>query len=214
MKNYLYLLSTLICILLISGCSNTVNSNTQGLAPKVVQENKDTEPVAVALSDLNMKTEKLSKLTFTEEYETYQQVWGTLQAEYDNLKSQASLPPYDGSQIASIKNAFATLKTSLQLLNKANFQLANKIDKARKDMLSVKDSIDVLEKKWARYQKVLNEQKKYTTDDITRAVNFSKSQITVIEEKIKASEINARMQNGRLNGLYNSVEAYVKSLKT
>ena len=194
------------------GCSSPATSPPQQ-PPKVVLEDKDTKAMTIALSDLNTKTTKLSKLDFTEEFQAYEQVWGTLQADYDNLKSQASLPPYDASQVASIKNTLATVESDLQGLNKVNSQLAGKIKGIKKDMLLVQESAAFLEKTWTEYQKVPKEQKKYTQGIIADTLNSARAQIIEVEEKIKASEMQARMQNGRANGLFNSVKAYVNSLR-
>lgn len=212
-KYYLFLLSILSLTLVISGCSGTANSPSQPQPPKVVQEDKDTRAMTIALSDLNTKTKNLTSVNFTEEYNAYEQIWGTMQGDYDNLKSQASITPYDEAQITSIKNTLQIVKNDLQGLNKVNAQVTGKIEVLKKDIAKVKESINGVEKAWIEYQKSHVKQKKYTASAITSAVDFSKTQIPFAVAKINAAERDSRMQNGRANGLFNSVQAYVKSMK-
>ena len=197
---------------MISGCANTANT-PQSQPLKVVQEDKDTKVMTSALSDLKIKTTSLVSVDFVEEYNAYEKVWSNMQGNYDNLKSQASVVPYDESQITSIKNTLQIVKDDFQGLNEVNIQVASKIEVLKKNIADVQVSINRVEKNWSEYQKSPIKKKKYSASVITDEVNYSKTQIPFAEAKINAAVRDSRMQNGRASGLINSASAYVKSLK-
>jgi hypothetical protein len=98
-------------------------------------------------------------------------------------------------------------------LDKVNLQVSGKIEILKKDIAQVKESINMVEKAWTEYQISPVKQKKYSASDITNTLDYSKTQVPFAEAKINAAIRDSRMQNGRANGLFNSVQTYVKSIK-
>lgn len=95
--------------------------------------------------------------------------------------------------------------------NLKNLASVQPYDEAQLD--AIKNSLQMMEADMLEFNKI-NIQVARKIELLKKSLNGgTKAQILLIQNKIKDTELRARMENGRANGVFLSAQAYVKSMR-